>query len=175
MRKRAIAMSIVSSAAVVVMGWQIGAQAQIAQTAAEPVAGEAAASPTPSSDASPPAANPSPSTTSPSATATPSATPIPSPSSAASDGTYAGSVVSTRYGNVQVQITVSNGTITDVTALQLTNDGGRSIQISNEAAPILRKEVLTAQSANVDSVSGATYTSDGYLTSLQAALDRAGL
>ncbi len=90
-------------------------------------------------------------------------------------GSYAGDVVQTRFGPVQVQITVSGGTISDVTALQLTDDGGRSVQISNYAAPLLREEVLQAQSANVQTISGATVTSDAYLTSLQAALDAAHL
>jgi uncharacterized protein with FMN-binding domain len=76
---------------------------------------------------------------------------------------------------MQVEIVVSAGTITDVRTLQETNEGGRSQQISNYAVPILRKEVLAAQSAKVNSVSGATYTSQGYLESLQSALDKAGL
>jgi uncharacterized protein with FMN-binding domain len=76
---------------------------------------------------------------------------------------------------VQVEIVVANGKITKVKALQLTNQGGRSVQISNYAAPILRKEVLAAQSAQVNSVGGATYTSQGYLSSLQSALDKANL
>ncbi|MFK0072136.1 FMN-binding protein [Arthrobacter woluwensis] len=88
-------------------------------------------------------------------------------------GTYTGSVISTRYGNVQVQVVLAQGKITDVIALQLTDQDGRSQQISSMAAPILRQEVLAAQSASVDSVSGATYTSEGYLQSLQAALDQA--
>lgn len=94
---------------------------------------------------------------------------------AAKAGTFTGDVVQTRFGPVQVQITVSGGTISDVTALQLTDDGGRSVQISNYAAPLLRSEVLQAQSANVQTISGATVTSDAYLTSLQAALDAAHL
>jgi uncharacterized protein with FMN-binding domain len=76
---------------------------------------------------------------------------------------------------MQVEIIVAGGKITDVKTLQLTNQGGRSVQISNYAAPMLRKEVLAAQSAKVSSVGGATYTSDGYLSSLQAALDKARL
>jgi uncharacterized protein with FMN-binding domain len=76
---------------------------------------------------------------------------------------------------MQVEIVVSEGKITDVKTLRETNQGGRSVQISNYAVPILRKEVLAAQSANVDSVGGATYTSDGYLSSLQSGLDKAGL
>ena len=90
-------------------------------------------------------------------------------------GTYAGSVVQTRFGSVQVQITVQAGKITDVTALQLTDAERRSVQISNQAAPLLRDEVLQAQSANVQTISGATVTSDAYLNSLQAALDAANL
>ena len=92
----------------------------------------------------------------------------------ATDGTYTGSAASTRWGDVQVQVTISGGTITDVTALQLTDHDGRSIQISNRAEPVLRDEVLQAQSASVAMVSGATYTSAAYLQSLQSALDQAG-
>ena len=89
-------------------------------------------------------------------------------------GTFTGSVVATQFGNMQVSVTIANGAITEVTPLQLTNRGGRSVGISNQAAPILRSEVLTAQSAKVHTVSGATYTSEGYLRSLQSALDTAG-
>jgi uncharacterized protein with FMN-binding domain len=72
-------------------------------------------------------------------------------------------------------VTVSGGTITDVTPLQLTDDDRKSIQISNRAAPLLRTEVLAAQSAGVQTISGATVTSNAYLSSLQAALDAAHL
>ncbi|WP_166785885.1 MULTISPECIES: FMN-binding protein [unclassified Cryobacterium] len=90
-------------------------------------------------------------------------------------GTFEGSAVQTRFGPMQVSVTIDNGTITMVTPLQLTNDDRKSVQISNRAAPILRDEVLAAQSANVANVSGATYTTQGYLRSLQAALDAAQL
>ncbi|WP_430297497.1 FMN-binding protein [Sinomonas sp. B1-1] len=94
---------------------------------------------------------------------------------AKAQATYAGKVVSTRFGTVQVQITVQNGKVTDVTALKLTDAERKSQMISAQAAPILRSEVLQAQSADVQTVSGATVTSDAYLTSLQAALDAAHL
>jgi uncharacterized protein with FMN-binding domain len=84
-------------------------------------------------------------------------------------------VAQTRFGNVQVQISVSGGKITEVTALQLTDEDRRSVAISNRAAPLLRSEVLQAQSANVQTISGATITSDAYLSSLQAAIDAAHL
>ena len=85
-----------------------------------------------------------------------------------------GPVVSTRFGPVQVEVVVSSGKVADVVALQLPT-GRRSGQISSYAAPILHDEALQAQSASIDTVSGATYTSDAYAQSLQAALDQAGL
>jgi len=89
--------------------------------------------------------------------------------------TVDGPVIDTRYGAVQVEITVSNGKVTDAVALQLPDADRRSASISSRAEPVLRSEALTAQSASIDGVSGATYTSDGYAQSLQAALDAAGL
>lgn len=87
--------------------------------------------------------------------------------------TYDGSTVQTRYGSVQVRVTIQAGKITEITPLQLTDAERKSAQISSRAAPVLRSEVLQAQSANVQTVGGATITSDAYLTSLQAALDAA--
>ena len=84
-----------------------------------------------------------------------------------------GAVVRTPYGTVQVQIVIAGNGISDVRALHLTDANGTSRQISAGAAPVLRREALAAQSAKVDTVSGATYTSQGYQMSLQAALDRA--
>ena len=88
--------------------------------------------------------------------------------------TVDGPVVSTRFGPIQVEISVAGGHIADIVALQLPTSR-RSGQISRYAEPILRQEALTAQSAAIDLVSGATYTSDAYARSLQAALDQAGL
>jgi uncharacterized protein with FMN-binding domain len=76
---------------------------------------------------------------------------------------------------VQVRVVVSGGRLVDVEALQLPNDRSRSVRISADAGPRLRNEALQAQSANINTVSGATYTSDGYAQSLQSALDRAGI
>ena len=94
-------------------------------------------------------------------------------SSGLQDGSYTGTSAATQFGNVQVRVTVAGGKITDVTALQLTDRDGRSVEISAQAAPVLRQEALTAQSATIDTVSGATYTSEGYIQSLQSALDQA--
>ncbi|GAA1001332.1 FMN-binding protein [Subtercola frigoramans] len=203
MRKRAVFGSIVSSAAVLAVGWQIGVhdtatttlsdaapasaggtpKASAAPSTAASAAPKATATPTPAQTAGPAtpataAATPSAAAEAPAASAAPSpaaAAPAPAPAPTAVDQNFTGSLISTRYGTIQVQITVNSGKITEVTALKLTDDGGRSVQISARAAPVLRSEVLSAQSANVASVSGATYTSDGYLQSVQSALDQAGL
>ncbi len=85
-----------------------------------------------------------------------------------------GDVVSNQYGDVQVRITVSGKQITDVQALQMPSDRPRSAYISQQAEPLLHEEALQAQSAQIDIVSGATFTSESYAQSLQSALDRAG-
>jgi uncharacterized protein with FMN-binding domain len=84
-------------------------------------------------------------------------------------------VASTRWGDVQVTITVTNGKITDVQVPVYPAENGRDREINSYALPVLRQEVLSAQSATIDTVSGATVTSDGYIESLQAALDAAHL
>ncbi|WP_406128760.1 FMN-binding protein [Streptomyces sp. NBC_00989] len=96
-------------------------------------------------------------------------------STATGTKTVTGETAQTRWGPVQVKITVKNGRITDVTAVQSPSDNPRDQEINSYALPELRREVLAAQSASIDTVSGATYTSDGYRQSLQSALDSAGL
>ncbi|MFE9097673.1 FMN-binding protein [Streptomyces sp. NPDC007264] len=86
-----------------------------------------------------------------------------------------GSTVQTKYGPVQVRITLTGGRITGATAVQSPSSPARSQEISSMAVPKLNQETLAAQSANIDSVSGASYTSQGYKQSLQSALDRAGV
>ena len=113
-----------------------------------------------------------PSTSGPTTTSSPSA----SSSSGSSDiKTYTGSVAQTRWGPVQVKITVQSGKITKVTVLQQPNGNPKDAEINSYALPILINETTQAQSADIDMVSGATVTSQGYLQSLQAALDEAGI
>jgi len=88
------------------------------------------------------------------------------------DGTYTGTSSSTRWGPVQVKITVEGGKITDVQAIQYPANDNRSLQISRSSIPRLVQSTLTAQSASVSSVSGATYTSASYKKSLQSAIDQ---
>ena len=88
-------------------------------------------------------------------------------------GRYSGPVVQIPFGNVQVQVTVQGGKIVDVQPIQLPTAHMMSQQIGQYAAPILRQEALQAQSAQINLVSGATYTSEAYAQSLQGALDQA--
>lgn len=106
-------------------------------------------------------------------TPTPVKSTAPAPTTAKVSGTFTGSVVNVNYGNVQVQITVVNGKITDAQALQAPN--GRSDRYTSYALPILRSQTLAAQGSNIQGASGASYTSYGWYTSLQAALAKAGL
>ncbi|MFB7496338.1 FMN-binding protein [Streptomyces sp. NPDC056161] len=89
-------------------------------------------------------------------------------------GTYAGAVMQTPYGPMQVEATFSHGRMTGVRALQTPNDSGRSQSIAASSVPTLTREALAAQSAQIQAVSGASYTSEGYMQSLQSALDKAG-
>lgn len=86
-----------------------------------------------------------------------------------SDGTHTGKAVLTDYGNVQVEIVVSGGTITAVNVLQQPNSEGRSMQINAAAIPQLKSEVLAAQSSKVNAISGASFTSEGFMASLSSA------
>jgi uncharacterized protein with FMN-binding domain len=86
---------------------------------------------------------------------------------------FTGQAVDTRYGAVQVAITVSGGQITDVSVPQYPNTERRDEEINAQAIPILISETKSAQNAQIDMVSGATFTSDGYTQSLQSAIDQA--
>jgi uncharacterized protein with FMN-binding domain len=138
---------------------------------------EAPSSPLPATE--PPATEPP--ATAPPATAAqatePPATEVPPTPAAATEPlaeqVVPGQVVRTPYGPVQVEVTVGPSGIVDVQALQLPYDRAYSARISRIVEPMLRDEALQAQSANVDLISGATYTSTGYAMSLQSALDQA--
>ena len=109
------------------------------------------------------------------AAATTPTTATPAPTKTASGArTATGTAVDTQYGAAQVRVTVKGGKITDIEALQLQGNDPRSLQISSSAEPILKQEALAKQSADIDAVSGATFTSDSYTQSLQSALDKLG-
>lgn len=89
------------------------------------------------------------------------------------DGAYTGSLADAYYGNVQVSVTISGGKITDVRFLQYPNTHQTSVIINQQAMPYLKQEAIQAQSANVQIVSGATFTSQAFQQSLQSALSQA--
>lgn len=101
----------------------------------------------------------------------PSPSPSPGPAGVA-DGTFTGSDFPNRFGDVQVRVVITGGRITDVQAVQLPSDRARSAYISQVAGPMLRTEVLQAQNAQIDIVSGATYTSESYAQSVESALQK---
>ena len=122
-------------------------------------------------------------TTAPEATTTPTTpaasgsttTTTPPASGTATTKTILGDSADTRWGPVQVQITVTKGAVTAVTAVVYPQNNGRDVEINAYAIPQLNQEATAARSATIDTVSGATVTSDGYIQSLQSALDKAGL
>ena len=159
MRRRAVIGSALASAGVLIAGFQIGVAASSGTTTTS-TSGTGTGT-----DSSGTSSGTSGRSSSSSSTTT---------STSAKDGTFTGTAIETRYGTMQVAVVISGGKITDVKVLQYTDREGRSAEISNRADPLLRTEVLQAQSANVSTIGGATYTSDGYLQSLQSALDQAG-
>ena len=89
------------------------------------------------------------------------------------DGTYTGTTVTHRYGSVTVTVTISGGKITNVSAQALDGGDRRSQSIDTQAVPMMKTEVLSANSAKVSTIGGATYTTTAYITSLQSALAKA--
>ena len=124
-------------------------------------------SPTATPSAAPPSGGASPA---PTATATP--TPKPTTSGLKS-GSFTGQTSANPYGNVQVQVVISGGKITDIKTIQYPNGHQQSVFINSQAIPLLREEVLQAQSAQINIIGGATFTSQGYAQSVQSALDAA--
>lgn len=106
-------------------------------------------------------------------TPTPAPAPAPQPKGLYANGQYTGSVADAYYGNIQVKVTVSGGKITDVVFLQYPSDRGTSVRINSQAMPYLKQEAISAQSANVGIVSGATDSSLAFQQSLASALTQA--
>jgi len=127
----------------------------------------------------PPSTGGSPTTSAPAGTSKAPAGRSPAPASsarssaAATQTDYTGQAIQTQYGTVQVKVTMTGKKIDNVSFVQLTAFDQRSQYINSQAAPLLLQQTLSAQSAQIDGVSGATYTSIGYVQSLQSALDQA--
>lgn len=161
-KRGAISALLTAIGVVLLINFKTPSQQGLAAFNRQTVTGTQPSSATPSASSPPGATTPPNGTTQPTAAATP----------ASGTQTVTGPAVSYFYGTAQVKVTIQNGHITDVTALQLPNEG-RSGRISQIVEPMLRSEVLSAQSAQINLISGATYTSDAYAQSLQAALDQA--
>lgn len=116
-------------------------------------------------------------TTVPTSSTTPSSAPSSgsTSTSTATSGTYTGTSIGTEYGDVQVRITVENSKMTASEAIAYPDRDRRDQQINSYAIPILNEAAVSAQSARIDAVSGATFTSEAYVESLQSALDQANL
>ena len=128
--------------------------------------------PTPTASKSPPAGTKNPSTKTP--TAAP--TPVAPPQNNLPSGVFAGNTINTRWGPVQVEITVKDGVVTAAKALRFPSGDQRSLSISQQAIPYLVQQTLSVVSAaDVQGVSRASYTSDGWRSSLQSALKKAGI
>jgi len=137
------------------------------------VPGTASAAPPPASPTTAGAAPTPAASTSPKASKSPKASTSQGAAASAATRTVTGTVANTEHGPMQVQVTLAGQKITKVTVLQQTNDGSESVQIDSFAIPKLNSETLVAQSAHINAVSGASYTSSGYIQSLQSALDQA--
>ncbi len=150
----------------------VSASEQVAtpKTASSP--STAAASPSPADIPSATSSTPSASSSSTTA-ATPKASSTAASTGTLKDGTYTGTSVETKWGPVQVKIVVSGGKITSSDAVVYPTENNKDIEINQVAVPALNDEAVAAQSASIDAVSGASYTSYGYITSLQSALDQA--
>lgn len=125
------------------------------------------AAPVADTSAAPPSSSPA--KAAPSAPGAPGASGAP----AAATRTVTGAVANTQYGPMQVELTLTGTKITKATVLKHTDDGSESQEIDSFAIPRLESETLAAQSGSIDAVSGASYTSSGYIQSLQSALDQA--
>jgi uncharacterized protein with FMN-binding domain len=158
---RRITLIITSTLAAVIMlfSYRTSTRGATADTTAAPPGIVAGAAPTPDTTAG--------------QTGKPGGHPTKKASAKPSTITVNGPTAQTRYGPVQVQVTISGKRITGVKTLQHPSGDDRSIQIAADALPQLRSETLVAQSAHIDAVGGATYTSQGYQQSLQGALDLA--
>lgn len=161
MSTRAKIASAAVSAGVLLIGWQASVHGSVTSSATTSSGTTATSQPSSSATA-----------THPTTAAPPNSATAGQATGGYIDGTYTGSAYSNEFGSWTVTVTIADGQITDVTASTTAQDR-RSQGINTQAVPRLRTQVLTAQSAQVDTISGATLTSHSYLSSLQSALDEA--
>ncbi len=179
MRRNAAVVVTTLSAVVLGAGWAAGVIGAAANTnhggisigalgRGVGVAGTTGSSPASTSQAPAP-------TTGAATTTVTAATPTPTPVSAGVSGTFDGALVNTKEGPFQAEIVVSNNAVTGVNVLVGGDRRGESVDINSYALPMLRDRVLSAQTWNVQGISGASYTVEGFLTSVKDAMSQAGL
>lgn len=150
--------------------------AQSSFTSGTVAGGTASASSSPAaSDPAVPSASPSTQRSGGGSSASAGTSPTASSTPKVTTSTVTGSVINTQWGPVQVQLAITGGKITKVSVLRYPNGNSRDIEIAKNSLPVLIQETLGKQSAKIDMVSGATYTSTGYIRSLQSALDQTNL
>ena len=171
MRRRVTTVMTVCTGVVLVLSLRASAQGHNTRAAAAPV-GVVATAPRGGTPSQTPSESPSASTSA-APSASPSAKASASPKATSRTITVNGAIADTMYGPVQVQITMRGNRIVRAHAIGYPQGGGRDLEINSRAIPQLDQETVRAQSARIDTVSGATYTSEGYRTSLQSALDAA--
>ena len=161
MSTRAKIASAAVSAGVLLIGWQASVHSSVPSSATTSSGTTATSQPSSSATA-----------THPTTAAPPNSATAGQATGGYIDGTYTGSAYSNEFGSWTVTVTITDGQITDVTASTTAQDH-HSQGINTQAVPRLRTQVLSAQSAHIDTISGATLTSKSYLSSLQSALDEA--
>ena len=161
MSTRAKIASAAVSAGVLLIGWQASVHSSVPSSATTSSGTTATSQPSSSATA-----------THPTTAAPPNSATAGQATGGYIDGTYTGSAYSNEFGSWTVTVTIADGQITDVTASTTAQDH-HSQGINTQAVPRLRTQVLSAQSAHIDTISGATLTSKSYLSSLQSALDEA--
>lgn len=158
-----------ATASLIAVGWNLGQAGLMAES--QEASGTATSSEGGVSTAT--TDNPAPNSSNATTETTPETTGTTEPT-AGVDGTFVGDTVQTRFGPMQVQVVIAGGVITDVQTLQFPSNDRKSVEINEQAIPILLADVIDIQSANITNISRATYTSQSYKQSLQSALDAAG-
>ncbi|BEP14162.1 hypothetical protein acdb102_24730 [Acidothermaceae bacterium B102] len=171
---RRVILAIAGTAVALVMLLSFKTHSVTSQAAQSPVVAS-----TPSASAAPSVSAPSASSSTAAAPSTAATTKAPATTTkktvTPATKTVTGDAEDTRYGPVQVKVTVTNGKVTAIDAVEYPQNSPKDQQINSYAIPQLDQEVLAAGNAAIDMVSGATFTSDGYIRSLQSALNKAGV
>lgn len=168
MRRVLLALAATTIGLILLLSYKAHTPGTVSSAVADPSPGTTA-------NSTPDTTTTTPGTTGSTSTSTPAATTGTVSNSGTKSGTYTGDAETSQFSTIQVQVTVTANKITAINLVQDSDNEEHSAQVDAYAIPILKSEALSAQSANIDSVSGATFTTQSYTASLQSALDKAGL